>query len=341
LLLLKTFFSEPYFNPPMKRKIILFLIFFVANIPFSQAANDKQLLVDRVLAVVNDQVITQSEFEVVYRPIYEQMRQAAQGPELAKELERVRIQLLNQMIEDKLVYMESQKMGIEVTDVEVQEEIDSFINQYPDKKEFEKQLAMDGITMTDLKKRFKERVAIQKLHEGFIRSQIAVTPQAVEEAYQKHQDEFNDKEKVEVWVLTINKNPGAIQSGTMDEVAKSKTMRMMQDLKAGTNFSSLAKQYSEDAHAEKEGYLGFVEKGSFVGKLDEVLFSLPQDSISDVLETENGYHIFKIGIKVPPRKKTFDEVKSEIRNQLYREKAHEKFVEWMTELKKKSYISIK
>ena len=142
-------------------------------------------------------------------------------------------------------------------------------------------------------------------------------------------------------MLTINKNPGAIQSGTMDEVAKSKTMRMMQDLKAGTNFSSLAKQYSEDAHAEKEGYLGFVEKGSFVGKLDEVLFSLPQDSISDVLETENGYHIFKIGIKVPPRKKTFDEVKSEIRNQLYREKAHEKFVEWMTELKKKSYISIK
>ena len=104
---------------------------------------------------------------------------------------------------------------------------------------------------------------------------------------------------------------------------------------------ALAKKESQDPRAGEGGLMGMVEKGDMIENIDQVIFSLSEGSISDVLETEEGYHIFKVGAKTPASQKTFEEAKEEIREKLFRKKAHERFVSWMDELKKKAYISIR
>ena len=304
------------------------------------ASEDRQL-VDRVAAVVNSEVITQSEFDTVFRPIYEQIKQAYQGSNLQGELEKVRLQLLNQVIEDRLVYQEAQKMGIVVTDDEIEQELSAFKSQFPDEATFEKELGRSGITISDLEKRIRERVAITRLHQHVIRGRTNVLPSEIEKYYADHPGEFAQKEQVKIWGMTLRKSDEAIQKGTTDETIRRRAGKFVAELKQGADFEEYAKKYSQDAQAQQGGLIGFVGKGDLVHNIDEAIFSLPENSISDVLETENAYHIFKIGEKKSAAAQTFEEAKDEIENKLFREKAHERFVAWMDELKKKSFISIR
>jgi len=78
-----------------------------------------------------------------------------------------------------------------------------------------------------------------------------------------------------------------------------------------------------------------------VADIDKALFSLPENGVSEVLETEQAYHIFKVGKKRPASSETFEEVKDKVNDMLFRKKAHERFISWMDDLKKKSFISIR
>ncbi len=324
----------------MRRKFVLILLLFLSfsSVGFSE---QQQQLVDRVAAVVNKEIITQSELDMLFRPIYEQIKNTYKGPDLQGELESLRLKLLNQLIEDRLVAQEAQKLGIVVSDEELAEEMDQFKKQFPDKSSFQKELEVSGISQVDVEKRFRERIAISKLHQEIIRGRVIVSPGEAEQYFKDHPEEFFQKEQIELWCITLRKGDEAVRKGMMDEGVKRKAGELIADLKRGKNFEAAAEQNSEDANAKEKGYLGFISHGSLVADIDKVLFSLPENSISDVLETEQAYHIFKVGKRHPASNKTFEEVRDQINDMIFRKKAHERFIGWMDDLKKKSFISIR
>ncbi len=316
--------------------LVIFLFIFASN----AFAAEKQL-VDRVIAVVNKEVITQSEFDAIFRPIYEEIRRAGEGQDLNREVSELRLRLLNQMIEDRLVAQEAKKLGIEVTNEEVAEEIRQLKSEFPEEAVFHDQMKSEGVGMADIEQRFRERIAIEKLHEYIIRGKTAVSPEEVEQYYKDHPEEFDRKEQVKVSVITLRKSEEAIRKGVMDEAAKAQAGRLLKDLKKGADFEALAKKYSQDTYAHNGGAVGFLEKGNMKGSLEEVLFSLPLGAVSDVLETEEAYHLFKVHEKMEAKHQTFEEIRPQIHQFLFRKKAHERFVVWMEDLKKKSFISIR
>ncbi len=323
----------------MKLKFALVALLFLSFCPAALCEN--QQLVDRVAAVVNKEIITQSEVDMLFRPIYEQIKNTYKGPNLQGELETLRLKLLNQLIEDRLVAQEAQKLGIVVSDEELTEEIDQFKKQFPDDAAFKKELEASGISQADIAKRFKERLSIAKLHQGIIRGRVIVSPGEAEQYYKEHPEQFFQKEQIELWGITLRKGDEAIQKGTMDEGVKKKANQLISDLKEGKNFEELAQKYSEDSNAAKKGYMDFVDRGTLVADIDKALFSLPENGVSEVLETEQAYHIFKVGKKRPASSETFEEVKDKVNDMLFRKKAHERFISWMDDLKKKSFISIR
>ena len=302
---------------------------------------EEKQLVDRVAAVVNKEIITQSEVDMLFRPIYEQIRSSYKGPNLQGELEMLRLKLLNQLIEDRLVAQEAKKLGIEVSDEEIAEEMEQFKKQFPDDTAFKKELEASGITLADIERRFKERLAIAKLHQGLIRGRVIVSPSEAEQFYKEHPEQFSQKEQIELWGITLRKGDEAIQKGTMDEGVKKKAKQLIADVKKGKSFEELAAKNSEDSYAAKKGYMDFVDRGTLVADIEKALFALPENAVSDVLETEQAYHIFKVGKKRQASNKTFEEVKDKVNEMLFRKKAHERFVSWMDDLKKKSFISIR
>ena len=321
---------------------IPFLAFMVAFLSLHPAGKARAAeVLDKVVAVVNDEVITQSELDQLLFRVYQQYKKTFSKEKLAVKMNQARQQILNQLIEDRLVYQEAKKLKVPVTDEEVNARAMEFRARFKSQEEFEKILGQQGLNETKLKERYREQIAIRKLQQYEVRSKIIVTPKDIEGYYQKHLSKFTQKERIKVRTITLRKSEEAIKKKTPDPAVKTKAQDILTKLYSGMGFEDLAKQFSEDTKAAKGGDLGMVKRGDLVNRLEQVLFNMKPGEISPILETEMGYHIFKVEGKKERTSKTIDEVRDQISDHLYRKKSRLRFQEWVTDLKKNAYISIR
>lgn len=297
-------------------------------------------VLDKVVAVVNDDVITQSELDQLLAPVYGQYKKVYTGREFSLKMEEARQGLLNQLIEDKLVYQEAKRLGVEVSEEEINEKMDAFQARFK-KEDFDRLLQEQGLTLSKLRNRYREQIAIRKLHQHQVRSKVIVTPVEIEDYYKQHLDEFTEDEKIRVSTITIRKNEEALDAKGEDLKAKEKAEEVRGKILAGGNFEELARTYSQDTKAEAGGDLGFIGRGELIPSIDEVIFNLKIGDVSPVLTTEMGYHIFKVTERRERREKSLEEVRDMIEDFLIRKETRKRFNEWMQDLKKNAYISIR
>jgi parvulin-like peptidyl-prolyl isomerase len=323
-----------------KRHCGYFVVILLAMVSLCPPAEARQV-VDRVIAVVDDEVITQSELDQLLFPVYDQYRTLFKRGQFIAKMSEARQALLNQLIEDKLVYAEAKRKGVRVTQEEIEARVRDFRARFGNDGEFGKILADQGLTLSKLKTRYEEQIAIRKLHQYEVRSRIIVTPKEIEEYYRSHLEEFSQAEKIKVKSISIRKSEQAVEAGLPDEKARAELERILSLAYQGTDFSELAKTYSEDVKAFEGGELGYITRGELVDEIDQVLFSLKTEDISPILETELGYHLFKVEERIESQVKRLEEVRETVHEILFRKKAEERFLEWVSELKKNAYISIR
>jgi parvulin-like peptidyl-prolyl isomerase len=328
------------YNAPIMKKLI-FLIFLGLSLSIPIAHAGEQELLDRVVAVVNDEVITQAELDTFLRPVYEQYSKEYSGEDLAKAINEVRQKILNQMIEDKLVYQEAVTQGIEVKDEEVEKEFMAFKSKMDKPEELDELLEREGLTMKALRERLKKQAMVRQLQDREIRSKVIVSPTKVEEFFRNNPDQFKAKGRVRVRSLTIKKSEDARAKGLTDEEAKQRIELLAQKIKLYRNFDSIVKDFSEDSHAKEESPGEWIERGAMIESVDDVIFKTPVGGITGVVETPIGYHIFRVEAKEPEKVRTFDEVKDQISGYLFQQESTARFKDWMEEVKKAAYISIK
>ncbi|MBI4550526.1 MAG: peptidylprolyl isomerase [Candidatus Omnitrophica bacterium] len=298
-------------------------------------------MLDKVAAIVNDEVITQSELDQLLLTVYQQYRQAFAGEELVRKMNEARMTLLQQMIEDKLVYQESQRLKVTVSEEEIKERLEEFKGRFPNEDEFEKILARQGLTLTKLRERYREQIAIRKLQQYQVQSKVLVTHKDIEEYYQSHLADFTQPEAVEAKTITVRKSEEAVKAESEDPTAKKKAEDVLRRLYAGEDFETVAREASEDTMAAEGGNLGTIKRGDLVENLDEALFTLKPGEISPILETPMGYHIFRVEKKTEKKVLSLEEVRNKIRDYVYREKSRALFAEWLDTLKKNAYIAIR
>ncbi len=314
----------------------LFLAFFSA----SGTAEDGHLL-DRVVAVVNNDVITESELDSYLRPVYQQMTAEYQGQKLMEMVQEARTQLLNQLIEDRLVFQEAGKQDIKVEAAEIDAQIDQIRSQAPKGTDFEEILREQGLSLSELKDRAKRQIMIRRLHDIEVRSKIVISPSETEEYYKAHPEQFAVDEAVKIRSMTIRKSEEAEQKGLLDELAMSQIKELRQEVLAGEDFAELAKKHSQDTRAKEGGLSHWVKHGEMIPEIDKVIFETPTGSVTEVIETPLGYHFFKIEERKESEKKSFEEVREAIQGMLFKKKFQERFNEWLGELKRNAYISIR
>ncbi|MFH0986113.1 MAG: SurA N-terminal domain-containing protein [Candidatus Omnitrophota bacterium] len=323
----------------MKKHILLILCLCLLFAPSLRAA--EQELLDRVVAVVNDEVITQAEMDNFLRPVYEQYSKEYTGAELMKQMNEVRQKILSQMIEDKLVYQEAVLLGIEVKDEDVDKELREFKEKMEKPGELEEMLEREGLTMKALRERLKKQSMVRQLQDREIRSKVIVSPTEVENFYKNSPDKFKTKERVRVRSLTIKKGEEARMKGLTDEKAKRRIELLEQKIKLDRDFDKIVKEASEDSHAKQEEPGEWIERGAMIESVDNVIFKTPVGQLTGIVETPIGYHIFRIEAKEAETVRSFDEVKEQISGYLFQEKSTKRFQDWMEEVKKAAYISIK
>lgn len=322
----------------MKKALGILLILFMC-LPSAYAA--QQELLDRVVAVVNDEVITQAELDAFLRPLYEEYSQQYSGEELVKMIQEARQKLLNQLIEDKIVYQEAVKQEIVVTDDDLEKELQKFKKQMDKPEELELMLEKEGMTLKDLREKLRKQSMVRQLHDREIRSKVVVSPLEVENFYKENPEKFVVKERVKVRSLTIKKSEEARAKGIPDEAAKKKIAALQQKLTEGQDFERMVQGSSEDGRSRQGGLGEWIDRGGMIESVDEVLFKTPVGEVTGIVETPIGYHIFRIEDKEPAKTKTLEETRDQIMGYLFQQKSNARFREWMQELKRTAYISIR
>jgi len=297
-------------------------------------------LVDHIVAVVNGEVITLSEWNTAFEAVQERIEKGYHGPNKEKILAEARQTTLDRLINSKLIELESKKSGMGVKDDEVNAAIrDLIARQKITLEDLRKSLAKEGLTLEQYKQDIKENMTRQRLVRREIGTKILVTDEEIGEYYQTHRQDYEGEEAVHIRLILLPL-PKDADAGTRERI-RAEARSIVQRLRSGEAFEPLAYQFTKGPAAEQGGDIGFIEKGSLVPEADREAFRLNIGEVSDVIEASNGFYILKVVDKRGAGVKPLDAVRNEIRAKLEDEKMGRKFEEWIAELRKGAHIEIK
>jgi len=257
-----------------------------------------QQVLDRIVAVVGNQIILESELKMELDLYVSQMR-----IELTSESQKSQLEgeLLEQMINNKLLLIAAQKDTlIEVTSKEVEETVKEQMRRVKSEfseETFQAQLKAEGLTESELKKKYREQIRNQMMTDRLVASKlskVSVSNREVKDFYQTYKDSIPDQpEAVKLSHILLEIKTS---QETKDSL-KRKAETVLELAKKGKDFAQLASSYSDDPTGKEGGDLGFFKKGDMIPKFEEVAFALKPGEISNIVETELGYHIIKVDEK--------------------------------------------
>lgn len=302
------------------KKCVLGLVFLLSLLGLGHAQDLTN--VDRIIAVVNNEPITQSDMDELLAVYYMQGASAGKSEkEIIEEIKKMQPLALNRLIEDKLILTEAKKQKIEVDEKAVEERINQIKRSFSQNYDFEEALIEQGLTPSGLRNKIREQQMMSLFVETSVKRNIRVSPTEVAAYYQANHDQFSDPESAEV------------DSIFCDSIKKAD--EALSRLKAGQDFAAISQEFSLSSP------LGLVKKGELIKDIDDAIFSLSEKAISDVVKANNGFYIFKLVKKNPAAKLSLAEAEDKIRDKLFRDKMDEGFKKWIEELKKSAYVVVK
>ena len=287
-----------------------------------------------VLARVNGEAVSRAEFERAVQAL----ESRAGGPVPPDQRDQVLRGVLDQIIGYKLLQQESKARNVAVADAEIEGRLKEIRGQFPSEEAFKQTLAERKMTVEQITSDARQDMAITKLIEGEIASKIAVKPEQVTDFYAKNPDQFKEGESVRASHILI-------EARNVDAPTKAKARataeQVLKEVKSGKDFAALAKQYSSDpGSAANGGDLGFFQQGQMVGPFNDAAFKLAPGAVSDIVETDFGFHIIKVAEKKPARTISLDEVRPQVEQYLQQMNRQQQTEAFVNGLKAKGKIEV-
>ena len=297
-------------------------------------------LVDRIVAIVNDEVITLSELDAAVSPYTSQIQTAAYSPEEKQEmLFQVRRDILDRMIDRKLTEQKGKALGVSVSESEVDQRIERIKEEeFLTEEALRKALADEGYTLEEYRKRIKSQLLGIKLINREVKSKVAITEDEIRAYYEDHGSAYTGQKKYHLRTILVRVN--SWENRAAKTAAQDKIETIATKLRAGVPFEDLARRYSEDITAESGGDIGWFSIGELTKELRETVRWMEEGQVSPVLETEQGYQILKLEKIEGTTGKTLEEAKDEIQETIYRQMVERKYDDWLKDLRKDAYIKI-
>ena len=296
-------------------------------------------LVDRIIAYVNDDIITLSELNERTNALVAARRQNPFLREQELSLEEMRHSMLNRLIDERLASQEISRLHISVSEEEVDGAIARIMQENRLTQEtLEAELRKQEQTITDLRQQIKEGLEQRKLVSREVQSKTVITDEIVEAYYQSNMNDFQEKERWRLQDIYLPYYP----DDTPEDRARLRNLaqQILERVRAGVDFGLLAKNYSQGPGAEAGGDMGYFARGELEPVLEAAVENLKAGEVSPDIETTRGIHIIKVTEvdRAPP--KALDEVRESIRNLLYKREVEFRYREWLSSLRERSYVKI-
>ena len=281
---------------------------------------------DRIVAVVNIEVITLSELEEEVGDAKAQTRQRYSGAELVQRLRQIDYMGLNRMIERKLQVQIAKRRGIKVTEEEVKDAIVRLrrLGETPDEND-SKEMAM-----------IRDQLTALRLINQQVRSSLLVSDEEILRFYRQHRDRFMLPPEVRISQILIALGPGSELLAVRE-----KAQEVYELLKKGERFEELAVKYSDGPEGRRGGNLGYIRQGDMLPQIQKAIEQAPLGSVTEPIASPIGMHIIRVDDRKPPQFRPFEEVKEDVRNMVFQLKSEDAYIAWIKEQKDKNYIEIR
>lgn len=232
--------------------------------------------------------------------------------------------ILDQLIDYELLYLQAQKEKIKISNDEINLEIDKIKDNFSSPEEFDEALKANNITLVRLKEDMKRQLMINSILEE-TRNQISISNEELLEYYNENKESFLEPEQVHARHILVE----------TEEEANNLLLLLKEGL---TDFAELAKEKSICPSAPNGGDLGFFTRGQMVKEFEDAAFSLEPGEISGVVQTQFGYHIIKCEDKEEEYSPTFEEAKERISNTLRSQRENEGISALISRLREEAVI---
>jgi peptidyl-prolyl cis-trans isomerase C len=289
------------------------------------------------VAIVNGTQIPRSEVDRKIELI--KKRYTEMGTPIPQDqLAGMREKLINSLVEQELLYQESQAQGISVDTAAVDSDFENFKKQFKNEEDYQKQMKDLNYTEDVLKSQIQKTKIIQQLIEKNVMSTISIPDAELKSYYDSHPDEFKRPERARARHILVKVDASATDADKA--AARKKIEGIDAQLKKGGDFEKLAAENSDCPSSKNGGDLGFFSRGQMVKPFEEAAFALKPGGISPIVETQFGFHIIKLESKEDATTLTFDQVKEELQQKLKQTKVRDALKSYIESIKNKGKVEI-
>jgi len=307
----------------MKKVVLSITVSFVLLLMYGlQNRVSGSVIVDRVIAIVNDEIITLSDLQ----------REEALKKSDAKVDEHL---LLEDMIDRKLQMAAAKRAGMDVTDKELADAIADIMKRNAlDTKQFEVALAKEGLTMEQYRMELREQMTLSRMVGKYVRSGITVDEAEIRAYYDRNLSIFTLPEEIRVRQIYFPLPDGATQTQIAE--VKAQAQAVYERANKGEDFINLVRENSRGPDPQ-DGDLGFMQRQHVLPEIEEATRNLKPGQIAGPLLCAGGFHIIRLeDLRTPV--KSFEKVKEEIMNTLYQQKVENTYRTWLQTLRSDSNI---
>jgi len=318
------------------RKIFLAVLLVL---PVANDAGGREY-VDRIVAVVNDEIITLSELNAEVKPYTEKI-EADSYPAAQKEkmLYSVREQVLKTMIDQKLTDQKIKKANITVSGAEVHNTIERIKEaRLLTDEELRMGLRQQGLTIEEYQEKIRMQILRTKLVNLEVKSKIVITQEDIDSYYKNHPELYGGTQKYRL--KHIIRKPPLLGDEKDRQAVSEKMEKILEQLGNGVSFERLAVRYSESPLAGEGGDLGAFELKSLSPQIRDAVKDLKAGEYTGILETDQGHQIFYVESIIDSPGKSVEAASGEIHEKLFNEIVDKKFQGWLEDLRNQSHIKI-
>lgn len=315
------------------RVLILLLILGLFGIANAQ-------VVDRIVAVVNADVVTLSELQIATADALRQASTIESPLKRASVKKDILTKGLDALISERLVAQEAKKRQIVIREQDVSDRIEGMKNQQRwDDATFERYLVSQGMTRQALRSNIKKQLLNQRIVGLVLGSRVQVSESEL-------QDYYREKKASMASVFELSAAHILLKLPTEPTVADESAVRhraneIVGRLKAGESFDDLAKKYSEGPAAPRGGRLGMVRKGYLEPILEKAFFALEPNTYSQPVRSSFGYHVLTVFERRKIPLASFEQIAPQLTQELQKKRIDVELAQWVGTLKEKAFIDIR
>jgi peptidyl-prolyl cis-trans isomerase SurA len=295
-----------------------------------------------IVARVNDDVITLSDYQKAERQLRDEVSHDCQGcpqDQIDAQFKAQQKDLLRGMIDQSLMVQRAKDMGISV-ESDLAKRLDEVRQQngLATLDDLQKGVEASGLTWEDYKTTIRNGLLQKQLVQREVGSHVDISADEVKQYYEAHQQEFTLPERVvlsEISLSTEGKSPEEFAA------VRSRAEGLRASVLNGDDFNQVARLYSQGSTAKEGGSLGTFKRGELSPQLEATVFQMSKGQISDVVQTRTGFEVLKVEDHLQAGLQPMDKVESDIRNTIHAQKMQPRMRDYLAELREQSYIIVK